>query len=417
MVIARDEETGAEVRGPAPVATRGAAASGRVLGRDRLSAGVYISVELSPLVVPERTAVVAAVRTLIGMGAAARAGRTFDGARWRYDPETLDAQAERMVRELPAAYAGDAGLPRLREAITPDLPFMVFLGDDRASLCIDHRLGDGFLGVMLTAGILSGRAAPGVFTSARDADPLPAALNATFLHHPGRAADVVRDRLAERRTPRPAYTGPTVPAERGSLDLVTGIMDPDVYRSIAAWSRGRVPPTLAMMFALREALHRVGVPVMDEGSILVDLRRYLPSGRSTLANFVVGHPIDAAAGLDAAGARFSRDLHSGRPLAALTAGLLTRGWRRPAAATAPAAAKAIVSDMGFLRALEPLPWAGEGNVRVSVDPAGRNGITALTAVLKRRLNVSMSFDASLYDRSTIAAACELLCRDPKGLLP
>ena len=417
MVIARDEETGAEIRGPAPAAARATAVSGRVLGRDLLSAGVYISVELSPLVVPERAAVVHAVRTLLDLGAAARAGRTFDGPRWRYDPAMLDAQAERMVRELPPEYAGDAGLPRLREAITPDLPFMVFLGEDRASLCIDHRLGDGFLSVMLTAGILSGRRPPGVLASARDADPLPAALNATFLRHPGRAVDVVRDRLTERRAPRPVHSAATVPAERGSLDLVTAVMDPDTYRSIAAWSRGRVPPTLSMMFALREALHRLGVPVMDEGSILVDLRRYLPSGRSTLANFVVGHPIDASIGLDAAGARFSRDLHSGRPLAALTAGLLSRGWRRPAPATAPAAAKPIVSDMGFLRALEPLPWAGEGHVRVSVDPAGRNGITALTAVLQRRLNVSMSFDASLYDRSTIAAACELLCRDPKGLLP
>ncbi|MCR2785370.1 MULTISPECIES: hypothetical protein [unclassified Microbacterium] len=413
--MAGRERTGTDVRGHATTTASVAAASGRVLDRDLLSAGVYISVELSPLNVPDRATVVGAVRELIGMGASARAGRTFDGARWRYDPDTLDEQAERMVRALPVQYIGDEGLPRLREAVDPDLPFTVFLGEDRASLCIDHRLGDGFLGVMLTAGTLTGRPAPSVFGSTRDTDPLRAALATTFLRHPRRAVDVVRDRLGERNTTHAG--GPTVSAERGSLDLVTGRMDPDTYRSVAAWSRGRVPPTLAMMFALSAALRQVGVPVMDEGSILVDLRRYLPSGRSTLANFVVGHPIAAGDGLDAAGARFSRDLHVGRPLAALTTGLLTRGWRRPAPAEVPAAAKAIVSDMGFLRALEPLPWSGEGVVRVSVDPAGRNGITALTAVLKRRLNISVSFDGSLYDRDTIAAACELLCRDPEGLLP
>lgn len=391
------------------------AASGRLLGRDLLSAGARVSVELAPLDVPDRATVVAAVRGLIGMGAHARAGRTLGKTRWRYDPDVLDAQAERMVRPLPAEFTGDSGLPRLREAVEPDLPFTVFLGDDRASLCIDHRLGDGFLSVMLTAGVLAGRGAPAVFSSARDQDPLMAAIAATFGRHPRRAAELIGDRLRERSaTP----TGPTVPAARGSLDLVSATMDGETFRSLAAWSRGRVPPTLAMLFALREALRRTGIPVMDEGSILVDLRRYLPSGRSTLGNFVVGHPVSAAAGLDAAGARLRRDLHVGRPLAALTVGLLARGWRGRPLARVPAAARPIVSDMGFLRALEPLPWAeDDAVVRVSVDPAGRNGITALTSVLKRRLNVSVSFDGSLYDRDLVAAACDLLCRDPKGLLP
>ena len=414
MVIAGREHTGPPARRHTHPASGAAAASGRVLDRDLLSAGVYISVELAPLHVPERAGVVAAVRELIGLGAPARAGRTFDGLRWRYDPDRLDEQAERMVRPLHPEMTGDAGLPRLREAVDADLPFTVFLGEDRASLCIDHRLGDGFLSVMLTAGALTGRRPPSVFTTARDADPLRAALAATFLRHPTRAVAVVHDRLTSRR---PTHSGPTVPAERGSLDLVTGRMDATTYRSVAAWSRGRVPPTLAMMFALRAALERVGLPVMDEGSILVDLRRYLPSGRSTLANFVVGHPVATTDGLDAAGARFSHDLHVGRPLAALATGLVTGGWRRPASADVPAAARPILSDMGFLRALEPLPWAGDAVVRVSVDPAGRNGITALTAVLQRRLNVSVSFDGSLYERDAIVAACDLLCHDPKGLLP
>jgi len=372
-------------------------------------------VELAPLHVPDRTAVVAAVRHLIGLGPDARAGRTLDGARWAYDPSALDAQAERMVRRLPPELTGDTGLPRLRTAADPDLPLTVFLGEDRASLCIDHRLGDGFLGVMMTAAALAGRAAPAVFARAVDEDPFPAAASATFLRHPSRAVRLLRDRLTERRT---VHEGPSVPARRGSLDLVTHQMDPETFRSLASWSRGRVPPTVATMFALHAALRRVGIPVMDEGAILVDLRRYLPSGRSTLANFVVGHPVAVADGIDAAGARFSRDLHVGRPLAALAAGLATRSWRRGVPESVPAAASPIVSDMGFLRALEPLPWASDDAViRVSVDPATRNGITALTAVLRRRLNVSVSFDGSLYDRDSITAATELLCRDPERLLP
>lgn len=390
------------------------AASERVLGRDRLSAGVYISVELGPLHVPDRRVVVAAVRTLIGIGSSARAGRVFDRDRWTYDPSTLDMQAERMVRPLPPGLRGDASLPRLREVVDPGLPFTVFLGEDRASLCIDHRLGDGFLSVMLTAGVFGATGVPAVFLAAHENDPLRAALVRTFRRHADRM-ELVRARLRDRPTP---YTGEMVPGRRASLDLVTATMEPDVFRSLAAWSKGRVPPTLSMMFALRAALARVEIPVMDEGAILVDLRRYLPSGHSTLANFVVGHRLSVTDGIDTAGARFSRDLQQGRPLAALTLGLLTRSWNRPAPPLVPAAAHPIVSDMGFLRALEPLPWASESpTVKVSVDPGSRNGITALTAVLRRRMNVSLSFDGSLFERGKVEAACELLCRNPKGLLP
>lgn len=416
MVLARESRATSLTRHEDRVAARPhPVASGRIPGRDLLSEGVRISVELAPLIVPERPTVVRAVRELIGMGADARAGRTFEGRRWRYDGTLLDAQAERMVRPLPAEFTGDEGLPRLREAVASDLPFMVFLGEDRASLCIDHRLGDGFLSVMLTAGALAGRGAPAIFASADDRDPLPAALSATYGRHASRVGTLLRDRWREER---PAYSGPTVAGGRGRLDLVTGTMDSATFRALAGWSRGRVPPTLAMMFALHEALRRSGVPVTDEGAILVDLRRYLPSGRSTLANFVVGHPVSVRDGIDAAGARFQRDLHVGRPLAALTSGLTTRAWRRPAPTSVPAAASPILSDMGFLRALEPLPWASDDAVvRVSVDPAGRNGITALTAVLRGRLNISVSFDSSLWDRDAVTAACALLRHDPKGLLP
>lgn len=417
MVITRHDTASAHDGSSGSHDTRAplAATSGRIPGRELLSDGVRISVELAPLVVPHRDTVVRAVRGLIALGPAARVGRTIQGNRWMFDPDALDEQAERMVRPLPARFAGDAGLPLLREAVDPDLPFTVFLGEDRASLCIDHRMGDGFLSVMVTAGVLAGRGAPGVFSQADDRNPLPAALTATFLRHPEKVVRLVRNRVGDRR---PRYTGPTVAAGTGRLALITRRMESSAFRELADWSRGRVAPTVATIFALNNALRQVGIPVMDEGGILVDLRRYLPSGRSTLANFVVGRPVRLDAGVDAAGARFHQDLHEGRPLAALTAGLMTGSWRRQSPDSVPAAASPVVSDMGFLRALEPLPWASDdATVRVSVDPAERNGITALTAVLRRRLNISVSFDASMFDDDAIAAAAELLCRDPRGLLP
>lgn len=414
-----------------PAAEPGAPASeGRIRAADRMSADTRIAVLLQPLRVPPRAEVVDRVRRLFSLGAGARAGRTLDGDRWRYDPEGIDALADRAVRELPEAYADQTSLPRLREIADPAAPLTVFLGDDRVAVHVDHRIGDGFFAVMAVAAILGGDGIPRIFGSADDRDPLPAALAATFGRHPDRVGRIVHDKL----TARPVATrgAPPVPAARGSLDLRTATMSRESHRALAAWSRGRVPPTVALLAAFRAALIAEGLPVADGGVVLVDLRRYLPSGRATLSNFVTGHPVDLSRGADAAGAALQRDLHAGRPLAALTAAripsLLALRTRMPTspspADTVPGTATPIVSDMGFLRALDSLPWHGveDGgpappSVAVSVDPAARNGITALTSVLRGRFGVSFSFDSTLFPADRIVAAGERLCTDPLELLP
>ncbi|WP_425841091.1 hypothetical protein [Microbacterium sp. PA5] len=397
-------------------------AAGRVRTADRMSAQTRIAVLLQPLRVPPRREVVDRVRALFALGAAARAGRTFTGERWAYDPSTVDERAERAVRELPAACGTEAGLPRLREHADPSSPLTVFLGDDRIAVHVDHRIGDGFFAVMAVAALFADAPMPRVFTSAVDRDPLPAALASTFGRHPSRVARIVRDKIVT--TPPPYRYGVAhVPAARGSLDLHTAAMSREAHHALAAWSRlrtPRVPPTVALLAAFRAALLAEGVAADDTGVVLVDLRRYLPSGRATLGNFVTGHPVDLARGVDLAGAALTRDLHAGRPLAALAS---ARMPGRPApreAPSVPSTAVPIVSDMGFLRALETLPWAGDGRpaaVAVSVDPASRNGITALTSVLRGRFGVSVSFDSTLFPAERVAAAAERLCADPLELLP
>lgn len=393
-------------------------AAGRVPRRDRLSEGAFISVELAPIVLPRRVDIVAAVRSVIGLGPNTRAGRTFAGRRWSYDPAALDQQAERMVKQLPDWYTGSSSLPQLRSAIEPELPFTVFLGPDTAALCIDHRLGDGFLSVLLAAAVFGRSGIPASLVDADDGNPLPAALLTTFVRHPDRFLEIVHDRGRERAAGGSGEPPSTTAVEGRSLELETGVMDWGTYQSLVRWARGKAPTTVAMIFALRGALVRSGIGVGETGAILVDLRRYLPSGRSTLANFVVGQPLSLVSGVGAAGDRFAHDLRLGRPLAALTAGL-SRPTRRGPVSSRPvlAAAAPTVSDMGFLRALESIPWAtDEPAVSVSVDTAARNGITALTSVLRRRMNVSLSFDGAVFDRTRVADACELFCTDPIGLI-
>lgn len=402
------------------------ASHGRIPRRDRLSAGAFVSVELSPIVVPPRHEVVATVRALFGTGAAARAGRTFDGDEWHYDPAALDDQAERAVQELPGWYSGVRSLPALRLAADPRLPFTVFLGDGRAALCIDHRLGDGLLSVLLTTSVFAGRGISPAFLRARDVDPLPAALRETFARHPARVRQVFLDRLTDhgpapeaRPEPDPAVPVLTRGLGRGGGDVLaleTGVMEPRSFRSLVEWARGRVPLAVALLFAVRGALVAEGVPVTDAGAILVDLRRYLPSGHATLGNFVVGQPVGLGRGIEAAGTRFTHDLRVGRPLAAHAVGV-HRPRQRSASRPASLAVTPTVSDMGMLRSFDPVPWATDRPaLSVSVDPASGDGVTALTTVVRRHCSVSLSFDAAVTDADRIRAACDRLTHDPIGLL-
>lgn len=405
-----------------PAGLRGAPAAGRMRPADRMSAQTRIAVLLQPLRVPPRTVVVDRLRSLFALGAAARAGRSLLDDRWAYDPSTVEDRAERAVRELPGACDTEAGLPRLREHADPSSPLTVFLGGDRIAVHVDHRIGDGFFAVMAVAALFADARPPRVFTHADDRDPLPAALAATFGRHPSRVARIVHDKIVTAAPPY-RYGVAHVPAARGSLDLHTATMPHASHRALAAWSRlraPRVPPTVALLAAFRAALVAEGVPADDTGVVLVDLRRYLPSGRATLGNFVTGHPVDLARGVDHAGAALTRDLHAGRPLAALASARIPGRPAPRAVPSVPSTAVPIVSDMGFLRALETLPWADEGSpaaVAVSVDPAARNGITALTSVLRGRFGVSVSFDSTLFPAERVAAAAERLCADPLELLP
>ncbi|WP_345751786.1 hypothetical protein [Microbacterium rhizophilus] len=411
-----------ETTSPPPIrltAVPPARGAGRIQAGDRMASGTRITVLMRPLRVPPREQVVARVRALLELGPSARVGRILDERRWSYEPAAIEEHAERMVGRLPDDLGTAEDLPRLRERADPMLPLSLFLGTDRIAVLFDHRLGDGFFAVMVLAALFAEEGVPRVFEGADDRDPLPAALAATFGRHPSRAWNVVRDKLV---TAPGAASGPSrVVDGPGSLALHATMMTPDAYRAFSAWTRGRMPRSAAIVAAFQAALRAEGIPVADSGIVLVDLRRYLPSGRATLANFVIGHPLDLRRGPDAAGAQLTRDLHLGRPLAALAVARRPVLRAAPTAETVPEAAVPIVSDMGLLRPLERLPWDGvdpqRPTIEVSVDPATRGGITALTTVLRGRFGVSLSFDSSIFPADRVVAAGERLCTAPLELLP
>ncbi|MBN9174327.1 MAG: hypothetical protein J0I70_09280 [Microbacterium sp.] len=400
--------------------------------RDRTSAGAFIAVLLAPLDVPSRETVVARVRDLVALGPDARVGRTLVADSWRYDPSRHGDQSERLVIDAPDAALSLGAAPTLRDSMDPDLPFTVFLGGTRAAVVIDHRLGDGFLAVLLTAAVLGEGGIPPSISAAVDRDPLPAALRTTFAADRRRAADVLRDRVVDRRSaalPFPPAGRSRDAAMQPHPATVACEMSPEDTAAFQRWVKGRMPLAVAVLHAMREALPRSGIAATDGGSVLVDLRRYLPSGMSVLGNFVTGQPVALGADPDETADRLARLLRTGRPLAAHATGLATQAardlrhrLRRPGTAATPVptgVARLTVSDMGFVRPLDHLPWddaSGPATISVSVDAAGRDGMTVLTHVVRRRLNVSITFDAAVFDAARVAEACRQLCADPLGLL-
>lgn len=405
--------------------------------RDRTSEGAWITVLLSPLHVPARAEVVGRVRALIGLGPEARLGRRRAGLTWRYDPAGLDEQAERIVTTTTDPLLSLAAAPTLRSLVDPELPFGVLLGRTRAAIVIDHRLGDGFLAVLLTAAVLGGGAMPQSLVAASDHDPLPPALRITFAADRGRTIAMLRDRLLVGRVAPASAATMAVPAAPEPA-TVAGELSAQRTAELQRWAKGRMSLSVVLLHAMREALARCGVASADSGSVLVDLRRYLPSGVSALGNFVTGLPVALAAGPDETAASLTRMLRTGRPLAAHAAGLAARSVREhlgrsrqrdgdaagevaPSGrgAAASAVARLTISDMGFVRPLDRLPWddaLGEAAIAVSVDAAGRDGMTVLSHVLRRRLNVSITFDAAVFDPAEVARACRLLCDDPLALV-
>jgi hypothetical protein len=384
--------------------------------------------------------VVDAVAALAASGPASRVGLRFaPGSRhdWSYRDDDLAAYADGCVLDLPPVAGDDvdALVTRLATEAPRDRPIRVYLTDRYLVTVISHAVGDSRFVLALSDALLihcrTGET-PTWAGAAYTAKPLPEALGHTFRQR-SRVTQLLsaRQRMHARR--REIRRRPSHDAESDTVDfrpqpvVITEYGRAGATRALQEWTRHNIAGAAhfaVVLAAVHEALIDVGIPCSPSLHMVYDLRRYLPRGRRTLANFVAGLdlPVDPGDPL-AVTAEVTAAAKTGHPLAAAGASvLLSTIFGNPAPPASVAArpqARLALSYVGQQRLNAELPWAaGPDGRRYSsrVEPAGPTAITLLAAIFGGRLCLSASFHASVFDPGAVRAALQAAHSDTAGLV-
>ncbi len=398
-----------------------------VSSTDRLLDGTLIGVGLGPLDLPGPAELGDALVRIAAMGPATRVGLVLaDAGHWREVGVRIADRTGEIFRVAPAS----VGDPRdwLREHWIGDLPVQFAIAGDRLGMLMDHRLSDASLSAMLPLALIDvarGRPVPSAFRDLTER-PLPAALSATFGARPGRWLAVADDfRRYRAGGPEAATPGPrlSVPSTR----QLTTVVGPEQFARFRAHCRGRIALGPALALVAGAAMRAAELAVSDRAELVVDLRRYLPAGEHTLANFIAGLEIPlAGAGVGAVHERVNRALAVGRPLATavLGAGRALLPSRpasgRPPAGPAPLPpARISMSSLGRLRAFEKLPWTVPPDQRwaaAHTEPGASGTLGFIAIVMDARLHLHLTWRAEEFDRTRVAAGAALIAADPVALL-
>jgi hypothetical protein len=165
-----------------------------------------------------------------------------------------------------------------------------------------------------------------------------------------------------------------------------------------------------LISGLLRALHDVGVPVAQDISVVMDLRRYL-SSQSLDGNFVIGVPlnIDHRCGPEAVTAMMKATIVSGRPVATQMLATLTSIRSRGCEATSVDPTQPVrvtFSGMGRPPQIDSLPFIpGRPPVYAGgVEPDGPHGLTFLISETSGASVVSASFHENVVPTHTVHAA-------------
>lgn len=415
----------------------------RMSVRDRMSRDQPIAIVCGPLSGLTADGVVSAVRTLASMGPHTYIAASEDepGLRWLHHDDRLDPWCRDLVGTVtPVSWdsAAQTALDLLSE-ISPAKPLrFVVAGDSLIQLAL-HSLGDAHAllhRMAAVASLASGRPCDlAWFTPSIERIPLLRSIGTTFVRHP-RTIGALRTARRERAGPPPATR--TVRNSRAegrvawhsSRAVAYGVSQSGTQKKLARWARAqepRVTVSAAQIVAIRQAFQVAGVVTTPDATLICDVRRYLPKhSRRVTGNFVTGiplpgHVIDDPARLSV----YTRDqLRSGRPLAALAAGIASQSLRRSRpvpARTVPRSPRAhlVFSRVTMPTVLRDIPWSGEPSTRfmpVVAESAGPEHIAVILMDNDGVLHLSMAFHADVFDEDRVRAAVGLAAAHPVELL-
>lgn len=320
----------------------------------------------------------------------------------------------------------------------------IAVGQAGEYLCVrfDHGIGDAHL-MTETVAALS-HATDGLVDPSPDpsvANPVRVAIGhnlkaqwvrftreAVGLEHAGRSFPGLRGQSPVCRAGPPRIRRAEKAEETtGSADCraVFVSSEPHFADQLRAWRDAtgkRASVTALLMWSIFRALRDAGVTLADDCGVLVDLRRFLPPGAWTLANFCTVARVRGAA--DTSAETFSAELHA----TAESAGLLVKLAAYLASTRACAAIRGrrsqpwwvagsphgsvvhlTISDISKMPALAKIAWTRpmDAELAVALPPGSPAHLsTALRVTANGSVQATATFPASLVAAATVRRALE-----------
>lgn len=429
---------------------------------DRLCRIGSVISRVGPLTMPSRAAIVDALYRIASIGPQIRIGLVPapDGRTWRFDAAGLRARCEQMVVEVPADDDLDHAVAEVIASIDPMCPVRIVIAGRYMLQVFDHSLVDGRFTLGLPGALLTvaaGGPVPEWLTAPTLRRPVVAAVVDTFVRHPRNVLSLLGARLRTAATSHPegrplhegrshrevagrpgaypalvdapesAADAPRVPW-RPATHVVWESGEPTGFRDVRAWIRATDPRLsfgAVLLVMLRAAFHAEGIAVAPDADMVYDVRRFLPEGGQTNGNLVTGIPIHGAEDVQAVEDQLVSTLETGRPVAALAAGVLRESVRpnrigavMPDLAPLYPRARISLSNIGLSRPLQNLPWADAPvhEAAYAMHPVGPETLGIQAIVIDRALQLTVSFNGNVFRREAVERAVHRVVSAPMDVL-
>ena len=307
------------------------------------------------------------------------------------------------------------------QASNQPAPVAVTYCGDYVMLSFDHGIGDATACLELTA-VASG-ADITEYSVPNTRQPLRSALAKTFSDSPRSFVEVLRGGAQPAALPTRPYPRP----DSSDIVMTYARTGPEFLATVKEMRKKHFPKTsvtAAVIYALRSAFEAHGQGITDDLSVLVDLRRFLGEGQSTLANLsaVVDLSVPPSADINDFGAQFSAAVNGATPLVKLAGSVAKRrirGWSESTAVQEewPEMTRLTFSDPTKHPSIQKIRWDDDSDHPLAYvlinDPTLPHQIT-ITAMCDRQqcFQFTASYFSGSYTRAEIDHIINSVVEDP-----
>lgn len=390
---------------------------------DVACAGVRTSVILGPLDHLGEDHARAALRGLAHRGPSARFGLVPSSTSniWRFACERTARVQTISALPVPEMLAAFEAI--VADASTgADTLVIVFCGD-YVALSADHGFGDATACFEMVA-VATG-ADPEGYPRSLDDRPMVSALTHTLRSSPGATLKSLRAQALRTPVEPVSVRSYPVPDVRNVV-MSYARSEPGVFNAIRKLRKESFPSvsmSAAVTYMIRRGFAENGMRLTDDLDVLVDLRRFLPEGKTTLANMpgIASFSASAPDTLDEYGEAYQEAVSTPASLLRMAAWLVKRrivpaGQPDAGVLQHPDAVKTAFSDPSLHPALKKICWAdrGDGFIFALINNPGVPHQIPITTMWdgQGRLHVTASYYSGSYDRAVLDRIIESVVQQP-----